>query len=422
MARASDPEMASGAPLSRALPAARPLVVASLAAHLGDLDAAEEAFAEACVALTESGAEPDNLAGWLITVGKRKAIDRIRKRDARQRADDGAAQIAELEEPDMDNVITLPEPIADERLRLIFICCHPALAPEARAALALKVICGLPVNDIASLFLTSEPTMYQRITRAKAKIEAAKVSFELPPRAAWPERLGAVLLTLELAYTTAYQDAGGSNAINDGGDLAREIERLATMLAELLPKEPEVLGIAALVTLACSREAARVDESGAMVPLSKQDTALWDRDRIERARVWLDQAATHAQTGPYQVMAAIQLTHARRVFDGDVDWASILKLYDALMVLRPGPMVWLNRAMALAEVEGATLALRALEDKALSAARSSRPYLVAKARVLAMMGEPGPSSKHILQALQTQPPEAERLYLEKWEMELPKGP
>ena len=166
MRGASDPDMASGAPLSRALPTARPLVVAALAAHLGDLDAAEEAFADACVALTESGAEPENLAGWLITVGKRKAIDRIRKRDARQRADDGAMEIAELEEPDMGEVISLPDPIPDERLRLIFICCHPALAPEARASLALKVICGLPVSDIAALFLTSEATMYQRITRA----------------------------------------------------------------------------------------------------------------------------------------------------------------------------------------------------------------------------------------------------------------
>ncbi|MEO0689539.1 MAG: DUF6596 domain-containing protein [Pseudomonadota bacterium] len=420
MARAPDPDLASGAPLSRALPAARPLVVASLAAHLGDLDAAEEAFAEACMALTESGAEPGNLAGWLIAVGKRKAIDRIRKRDARQRADDGAAQIAELEEH-MDNVISLPEPIADERLRLIFICCHPALAPEARAALALKVICGLPVNDIASLFLTSEPTMYQRITRAKAKIEAARVSFELPPRAAWPERLGAVLLTLELAYTAAYQDAGGSNAINEGGDLAREIERLATMLAELLPQEPEVLGIAALVTLACSREAARVDESGAMVPLSKQDTALWDRDRIERARRWLDQAAVRAQTGPYQVMAAIQLTHARRVFDGLVDWSAILKLYDAMMVLRPGPTIWLNRAMALAELGNPTLALRALQEEALSSVRATRPYLVAKARLLEMTGKSEAASQHILQALQTEPPEAERLYLENWERGLSKA-
>ena len=388
MRGASDPDMASGAPLSRALPTARPLVVAALAAHLGDLDAAEEAFADACVALTESGAEPENLAGWLITVGKRKAIDRIRKRDARQRADDGAMEIAELEEPDMGEVISLPDPIPDERLRLIFICCHPALAPEARASLALKVICGLPVSDIAALFLTSEATMYQRITRAKAKIEAAKVSFELPPRAAWPERLETVLLTLELAYTAAYADAGGSRDSNRGGELASEIERLASMLGDLLPSEPEVLGMAALVALARSRETARVDEGGAMVPLSQQDTSLWNKDRIERARMWLDHAATYAQTGPYQVMAAIQLTHARRLFDGVVDWSAILKLYDGLMALRPGPMVWLNRTLALAEVEDPDLALRELQHEALDPVRVSRPYLVATARLFEMNDEP----------------------------------
>ncbi|MEL6542761.1 MAG: sigma factor-like helix-turn-helix DNA-binding protein, partial [Pseudomonadota bacterium] len=215
---ASEDPNASGASFARRLVEARPMVVAALASHLGDLDAAEEAFADACVALTESGAEPDHLAGWLITVGKRKAIDRIRKRDARQRADNAAKEIAEGEMPsDWENVFQLPEAIPDERLRLIFICCHPALALEARAALALKVICGLDVPAIAELFLTSEATMFARITRAKAKIRDARVSFELPPRREWPERVEAVLLALELAYTSAYSDAGGSRAGNEGG-------------------------------------------------------------------------------------------------------------------------------------------------------------------------------------------------------------
>ena len=281
---------------------ARPRVVAALAAHLRDLDAAEDAFADATAACLALDEQPNNHAAWLLTVAKRKAVDAIRRKQAEMRAVDQAELVS-----DMAEIIELPEPIADERLRLIFICCHPALAPEARAALAMKVICGLPVSAIARVFLTSEQTMFQRITRAKTKIRDARIDFELPPRNAWPERLGAVMLTLELAYTVAYQDAGGEL----DSELAGEVARLAQMVAELLPNEPEALGLAALIALARSRESARVDDSGAMVPLSQQDTALWDFAAIEQAREWLDQAAKLGRTGPYQIMATIQLTHAR---------------------------------------------------------------------------------------------------------------
>jgi len=394
------------------------MVVAALSAHLGDLDAAEEAFADACVALTQSDATPDNLAGWLITVGKRKAIDRIRQRDARQRADDGAMEIADIQEGHMsqpeDNVIQLPEAIPDERLRLIFICCHPALALEARAALALKVICGLPVPAIAELFLTSEATMFARITRAKTKIRDARVSFELPPRREWPDRVGAVLLALELAYTSAYSDAGASRPGNEGGEMADEVERLATMMVELLPDEPEVLGLAALVSLARSREKARVDRLGAMVPLSQQDTGQWDTARIERARAWLDDAQKAAHPGPYQIMALIQLTHARRAFDGVVDWAAIVTLYDALAILRPGPMVALNRALALSEVEGAEAALQELEALDVDHLERARPFHVARARLLERLGRGEEALAALDQALDRDPPEAERLYLQNW--------
>ncbi|MEM9310813.1 MAG: DUF6596 domain-containing protein [Pseudomonadota bacterium] len=410
-----------GASFARALLEARPIVVAALASHLGDLDAAEEAFADACVALTESGARPDTLAGWLIAVGKRKAIDRIRKRDARQRADDGAMEIADIQEGEMDNVIQLPEAIPDERLRLIFICCHPALALEARAALALKVICGLPVPAIAELFLTSETTMFARITRAKAKIRDAGVSFELPPRREWPERIDAVLLALELAYTSAYSDAGQSRAVNEGGELAGEVERLTTMLTELLPKEPEILGLAALVTLARSREGARVDSEGAMVPLSQQDTGLWDAERIERARDWLESASACERAGPYQVMAAIQLTHARRAFDGAVDWRAIGTLYDALMALRPGPMVALNRALALAEVEGPDPALAELDALTDPQLMASRPYWAARAHLCERGGQRAQACAALDEALARDPGAAERAFLQQWRARLEGG-
>ena len=407
----------SGASFARELAQARPMVVAALSAHFGDLDAGEAAYAAACVALTQSGAKPESLAGWLITVGKRKGIDRLRQHGARQRADDGAMELAQMEEDDMANdwrnVIELPEPIEDERLRLIFICCHPALALEARAALALKVICGLAVPAIAELFVTSESTMFARITRAKAKIAGARVSFELPPRREWPERIKAVLLALELAYTSAYSDAARSRPGNEGGEMDDEVERLATILVDLLPDEPEVLALAALVALARSRETARLDAKGAMVPLSQQDTQVWDKSRIERARIWLDLAQKVEITGPYQIMAAIQLTHARRAFNPSVDWASIRKLYDALMILRPSATVALNRALALAEIEGSEAGLREIEtlDDKLD---KSRPFHVARARLLERLGRGGEAAAALKEALSRDPPTAERLYLENW--------
>lgn len=388
---------------------ARPRVVAALAAHLRDLDAAEDAFAEAVEACLRLKELPESISAWLLTVAKRKAVDAIRKRDAQARAADGAAMVS-----DMADIIQLPEAIPDERLRLIFICCHPALALEARAALAMKVICGLPVSAIAQVFVTGEATMFQRITRAKAKIRDAGIAFELPPRKAWGERLDAVLLTLELAYTVAYQDAGGD--VN--AELSEEIARLAQMVAELLPQEPEALGLAALVWLARSREAARVDAIGAMVPLSKQETKLWDRAAIEQARIWLDEAAVYARSGPYQIMAAIQLTHARRAFDGVTDWSAMLALYDALMALRPSPVVWLNRAMVVAKIKGAEAGLAALDDLTIDRLKSARPYYAAKAELLIQRGDREGAAQALDTALGLGPQSAERLFLERKRIEL----
>jgi RNA polymerase sigma-70 factor (ECF subfamily) len=402
--------------LARSIADARPRVLAALAVRLGNIDLAEEAFAEAGArCLASASPPPRNLAAWLMTVARRHAIDTIRRRGAERRALADPARLAEM--TDTADILILPEPIPDERLRLIFICCHPAIAPEARAALALKVICGLPVERIAQLFLTSEQAMYQRITRAKSKLREAGIAFELPPRKAWGERLGAVLLTLELAYTAAYADAGGSQAGNAGGELAGEIERLALMLAELLPGEPEVLGMAALVVLARSREGARLDADGAMVPLSQQDTALWDRTRIARARQMLDDAAKAGRSGPYQVMAAIQLTHARRVFGGAVDWRAILALYDALAAMRPGPVVALNRALALAQLEGPAGALDIL-DALSDAIGHSRPWFVARADLLEAAGEGEAACAALDRALATKPAQAERRWLESWRARL----
>ena len=331
--------------------AARPRVVAALAASLRDLDAAEEAFAEAAASALAFAEPPRDWAAFLFVAARRRALDAIRKARGEARKAERQAEVS-----DMAEMLTLPDPIPDERLRLLFICCHPALAPEVHAPLALKVICGLPVERIAQLFVVGEAAMFQRITRAKAKVREAGIAFELPPRRDWPERLGAVLLALELAFTAAYADAGGelSAALPEDmeADLGAEVERLALLVAELLPDEPEALGLAALVLLARSRRGARLDAGGAMVPLSQQDPSRWDFARIERARGLMEQAARIGRSGACQVMAAIQLTHARRAYDGAVDWSAVLRLYDVLLRLRPSPMVALSRALALAQVGG----------------------------------------------------------------------
>ncbi|EAQ30391.1 hypothetical protein NAP1_06425 [Erythrobacter sp. NAP1] len=379
-------------------------MISALAVQLRDFDLVEDAFADAAEKLIEGGDVPDRLTSWLFVVAKRKALDAMRGRAAQDRALQKSAPVEE-----MADILTLPEPIADERLRLIFICCHPAIALEARTALALKVICGLPVGVIARLFVTSEATMYQRITRAKAKVRDAGIAFELPERKAWGERLEAVLLTLELAYTAAYQDAAGEL----DPELSGEVARLAAMVAELLPEEPEALGLAALVWLARSREAARVDADGAMVPLSQQDVCKWDFAAIEQARLWLEGAAKFGASGPYQVMAAIQLTHARRAYDGKTDWGAVLALYDVLMGMRPAPMVGLNRAVALEKVEGAKAGLEALDAIEGSRIRSSRPYRVARAQMYSGLGQWDAARCELEQALDQDVPRAERLFLKR---------
>lgn len=387
--------------------AARPPVVAALAAQLRDLDRAEDAFAEAaaaCLALAEA---PRDVPAWLFVAGKRRALDGLRKHASEARL---AAALAQ--ESEMADILNLPEPIPDERLRLLFICCHPAIAAEARAALALKVICGLPTDAIARLFVVSEPTMFQRITRAKAKVREAGIAFELPPRRDWPERLGAVLLALELAFTAAYADAGGELSAAMEEDLGAEVERLALLVAELVPGEPEALGLAALVLLARSRAGARLDGAGAMVPLSQQDAARWDYARIEAARQLMDAAAALKRSGPYQVMAAIQLTHARRAFDGAVDWGAVMALYDVLLALRPSPMVALSRALALAQIEGAEAGLAALDALPAERLALARPFHAARADLLAKTGRASEAVTALDAALALDPPRAERLWLE----------
>lgn len=369
--------------LAAAVRAHGPRIVAALAARFRDLDLAEEGFAESCAraAAAWSGNPPDRPDAWLFRTAERAVLDMIRRRGTRSR----------LAPPPEESVVPTPEAdlddaaIPDERLRLIFICCHPALAGDVRAALTLKLVCGLSTLEVARAFFVSEPTMAQRLVRAKAKIAAAGVPFDLPARAYWPERLAAVLATLEIAYARAHEDAAGAGA---HADLGPDLLRLTALLARLLPEEPEVLALAAAVHFAEGRRPARLDSAGVMVPLSEQDPALWDASLIAAGRHWLAAATDLAPDHPRVLMAALQgLWCARASLAEPPPWPAVLAGYDRLLAVRDDPLVRLNRLVALAEVAGPGQALAELArlDAALFA--SFAPFHAVRADLLARTGQ-----------------------------------
>ncbi len=313
----------------------------------------------------------------------------------------------------MGDVISFPDPIPDDRLRLLFTCCHPALAQEAQIALSLRIICGVSVARIARAFLVGEPAMYQRLTRAKAKIKAARIPFETPSSREWKFRVGTVLETLETALGVAYRNAGGAaDSAGETHGLAPEVERLAALLVELMPQEAEVHGLLALVSLVRSREGARLSADGAMVPLSEQDVSLWDARRIERGRRALERATALADPGPLQALAAIHLAHARRLEEGRTDWPTIARLYDTLMRMRPTPVVAINRAVAIARggaPEDGLAALAALDARKLA---DFLPYHAARGDLLARCGKAEDAVAAWDRAIELQPEAAEARYLQ----------
>jgi RNA polymerase sigma-70 factor (ECF subfamily) len=382
---------------------------AALTIRFRDLDLAEEAFGFASLRAVETWSRdgpPRDPAAWLYAVGRRRAFDLGRRAKVRQDAVHDAPEPA----PDPETLLLAAfEPIPDERLRLIFICCHPALAPEARIALTLRTLCGLSVERLARAWLTTETAMQQRLTRAKRKIRDARIRFEIPEPDAWPERLEAVLATLEIAYAQAYEDAAGAS---EAADLAGETLRLSGLLAELLPDEAEVLGLAALIRLAESRRPARLDVAGAMVPLSEQDVRLWDDRLIGEAVALMRRAAEIGQSGPYQLMAAIHAVHATRRETGFVAWGDVATLYDYLLSVRPSPVAQVNRAVALAGALGpdaGLAALDAIEDPARFA--DWLPYQAARAGLCAKAGRAGEAAQALRAALALDPAPAERLFL-----------
>jgi len=351
-------------------------LLAALIARLRDFQMAEDALQEAVLsALTHWGRSgiPASPQGWLLRVALRKAIDRIR---AGQRDDRKSADLARLAVDEADE--TPPEDIPDERLRLIFTCCHPALDPKSRVALTLRTIAGLTTPEIARAFLDAEPTMGQRLSRAKAKIAAARIPFAVPGPEDWPDRLQSVLAVLYLIYNAGYTTGPLADR-----DLCAEALFLARLLTQLRPEDAEIEGCLALLLLTQSRAAARIGPDGATLPLMEQDRDLWDSAAIAEGLALIDTAMARRAPGPYQIKAAIAACH---IADPSPDWPQIAALYTRLLDFEPTPVIRLNRAVALAEAGHLAQALTDLADLA-EALEDYQPFHAAQADLLARAGQ-----------------------------------
>ena len=379
--------------------------MASLVRLFGDIDIAEEAVQEAFVVALErwpSSGVPPSPAGWIITTARNRAIDRLRRESSRDNRHAQAVLLHAEDEP------TEVGPVQDDRLRLIFTCCHPALAPEAQVALTLRLIAGLQTPEIARAFLVSEPTMAQRLVRAKNKIRAAHIPYRVPGDAELPDRLPPVLAVVYLVFNEGYVASAGDELVRT--DLCREATRLARLVAELMPDEPEVIGLLALLLLTEARRPARTAPDGSLVRLADQDRSRWDRALVDEGQALVRACLRRNAPGPYQIQAAINAVHSDAATAADTDWVQIVQLYDQLMAIAPTPVVAMNRAIALAEVEGPRQALAALDRLALD---GYHLFHAARADVLERLGRYGEASAAYDEALTRTTNAAERRLLEQ---------
>lgn len=386
-------------------------VLATLIRLLGDFDIAEEALHDAFKAAIEQWPRegvPENPCAWLVSAGRFKAIDGIRRRARFDPLDDDAADLIPAGD---DPCAWTGEAIEDDRLRLIFTCCHPAIPPDAQVALTLREVCGLTTEEIAHAYLTPAPTLAQRIVRAKNKIRDAKIPYQLPSREDLPDRLDSVLRVIYLVFNEGYAASSGASLTRH--DISSEAIRLTRLLMELLP-EPEVIGLLALMLLHESRRAARVSPVGDLILLEHQDRSLWNRDFIAEGTALVEQALSSRRFGAYCLQAAISAVHAESPDAASTDWSQIVGLYDALLRAEPSPVVELNRAVALAMRDGPTAGL-VLVDALLARGELAEYRLAhaARADLCRRLGRNDEARAAYRRALELTQQEPERRFLER---------
>jgi len=386
-------------------------VLATLVGYVRDFGVAEDVLQDAVVAALQhwpGEGLPDNPGGWLLQTARRKAID-LYRRDNRFRAKrDDLAHMIEVEaSPDEPG-----ETIVDERLSMMFMCCHPALAEQARVALTLRALGGLTTTEIARAFLVPEATMAQRLVRAKRKIKAANIPYRVPPAHLWPERLASVLSVVYFVFNEGYEASSGRSLTR--GDLCDEAIRLGRVLVDLAPSEPEAAGLLALMLLHDSRRAARTGPGGEMISLEDQDRELWDREKIAAGEQLLQQTLRSGRVGPYQVQAAISAVHASAESYAMTDWEQIRLLYRKLGELQPTRVVLLNEVVALSFSDGPEAALEALDrlgDPGIL--ERYQPFWAARADILRRAGNLGKAADAYRRALDLTRNAAERSFLER---------